>query len=62
MSPEDVMLIINVDGEKFYINLWQAIEEGRLLIKVNSLERAKVTDAAGDCEENHEGMKPITGW
>lgn len=56
-SPTDWLLVIkNNDGSKGYINLWEAIEQGRLLVKTSPLSRAEVTDACADCPENRHDI------
>lgn len=51
-SPTDWLLVIkHEDGTKGYINLWEAIEQGRLIVKTNPLNRARVTDACADTPE-----------
>jgi hypothetical protein len=56
-SPADWLLVVEYeDGTRGYINLWQAIEEGRLTVKINPLNRAKVTSACGDCPENRHDI------
>lgn len=66
MNVDDWMLVItHEDGSRGYINLWQAIEQGRLTVKVNPLNRARVTDICADTEENRRdidtefGTKPV---
>jgi hypothetical protein len=56
-SPVDWLLVVTYeDGSKGYINLWQAIEEGRLTARMNPLNRAKVTDACADSPENRRDI------
>lgn len=65
-SPIEWLLVVEYeDGTRGHINLWQAIEEGRLTVRMNALTRAKVTDICGDSRENrddidaHSAPKPM---
>jgi hypothetical protein len=56
-SPHEWLLVIqHEDGSKGYINLWEAIESGRLIVRVNPLNRAYVVDACGDTPENRNDI------
>lgn len=52
-SPEHWLLLVTYeDGSKGCINLWQAIEEGRLIVKMNPLNRANVYSTCADTSDN----------
>lgn len=59
-SPEDWLIIVQLEnGDKACINLWEAIEQGLLTLRVNPLNRAKVIDACADCEENRQPFESL---
>ena len=54
-SPEDWLLVVELDtGERACINLWKAIEDRMLTMKVNPINRAKVVDICADTPEFRE--------
>lgn len=57
-SPMDWLLVIECeDGSWGYINLWQAIAESRLVVKINPLNRARVRDACADTGDNRQDIE-----
>lgn len=56
-TPLDWLLVVEYeDGSKGYINLWDAIQQGRLTVKMSPLNRCLVVDACADCPENRHDI------
>lgn len=63
MNPTGVLLVADVNGERFCLNLWEAISEGRLMVILPvgvdpdpHTSRLWINDAAGDAPENRESI------
>lgn len=57
MNANEWLLVVEYkDGTRGYMNLWQAIEERRIVVRVNPLIHAKAVDICADVPENRHDI------
>lgn len=66
MSPSEILLIArDRHGKKVILNLWEAIEAGRLYVRISPFEKSPVVDCAGEDFSNRmelieQGAKEVS--